>query len=360
MKKSLSRESGAKKYDSFLSHPYSFPICETHKRVAKITSNDSLDLNTSLQQENDKNSFLIDKTIKFKEQNACLGKKNAEVKETLNITTSNLDKFKLNLKRTASREKYCLDKIQIQEKEKQIRELEESLQYLQDLLNDNNKEKELIVFDVKSIQYTPKLKRCIYEVLQNQVSASNVSSVINSVLKMVDIRPNKLPSRTSVLDMNIQRLYISHADVFARDEKTVLLTDETSKFGSKFMGYKACDSKGNFWVLGLRDIETKSANDTLKVVNQILSDLDDTSRLDNKETSNNIVSHIVATMSDRAATEVKFNELLTEFRKEILPLTYHNYNTFTAEEKDYIGNLCNFFCGLHALVNFAETAKSCL
>lgn len=23
-------------------------------------------------------------------------------------------------------------------------------------------------------------------------------------------------------------------------------------------------------------------------------------------------------------------------------------------------NLCNFFCGWHALVNFAETSKSCL
>lgn len=53
----------------------SFSRCETHKRVAKMTSNDSLDLNTSLQQEKDKNSFLIDKTIKFKEQNACLEKK---------------------------------------------------------------------------------------------------------------------------------------------------------------------------------------------------------------------------------------------------------------------------------------------
>lgn len=39
-------------------------------------------------------------------------------------------------------------------------------------------------------------------------------------------------------------------------EKTVLLTDETSKFGNKFMGYEACDSEGNFWVLGLRDIES--------------------------------------------------------------------------------------------------------
>lgn len=180
---------------------------------------------------------------------------------------------------------------------------------------------------------------------------------------MGNIRPNKLPCRTSVLNMNIQRLYLSHVhltDTFAKDENISLLTDETSKFGCKFMGYEACDSQGNFWVLGLRDIETKSANDTLVVFKQILCDLDDASKLDKNETSNKIVSHIVATMSDRAATELKFNDLLSEFRKEILPLTYDNYQSLSTEQKDSIGNLCNFFCGLHALVNFAETVKSCL
>jgi hypothetical protein len=54
------------------------------------------------------------------------------------------------------------------------------------------------------------------------------------------------------------------------------------------MGYEACDSEGNYWVLGLRDIENKSASDTLKVFNQILSDLDDASRLDNNYTSRNV------------------------------------------------------------------------
>ncbi|CAG2211921.1 unnamed protein product [Mytilus edulis] len=73
-----------------------------------------------------------------------------------------------------------------------------------------------------------------------------------------------------------------------------------------------------------------------------------------------ISCHIVATMSDRAATEVKPNELLSEFRKETLPLTYYNYNTFTEQEKMSLETMCIFFCGLHALVNFADTAKNTL
>ncbi|KAH3834800.1 hypothetical protein DPMN_108135 [Dreissena polymorpha] len=63
--------------------------------------------------------------------------------------------------------------------------------------------------------------------------------------------------------MSLQRLYIAHVqlcEVFSKDTSTVLLTEETSKFSSKYMGYDAADSNGTLWVLGLRDIETKSAS----------------------------------------------------------------------------------------------------
>ena len=65
-------------------------------------------------------------------------------------------------------------------------------------------------------------------------------------------------------------------------------------------------------------------------------------------------------MSDRAATEVKFNELIEQYRTEVLPLAYHTYDTFTEEDKPAIQNMSNFFCGLHALVNYVETAQKCI
>ncbi|WAR14792.1 hypothetical protein MAR_004897, partial [Mya arenaria] len=77
------------------------------------------------------------------------------------------------------------------------------------------------------------------------------------------------------------------------------MTDETSKFGSKYMGYEAADSQELF-----------GADN-------------------NNETSKNIIKHIVATMSDRAATKVKFNTLLHDFRKEVLPLAIENYDAFS-------------------------------
>ncbi len=79
------------------------------------------------------------------------------------------------------------------------------------------------------------------------------------------------------------------------------MTDETSKCGSKYMGYEACDADGKYWVLGMRDITTKSSQDTLNVLKEILDDIDyvsDSANINSKL----ILKHIVATMSDRAAT----------------------------------------------------------
>jgi hypothetical protein len=106
--------------------------------------------------------------------------------------------------------------------------------------------------------------------------------------------------------------------------------------------------------LGLKEIETKSTKDTLAVFQQILTDLDNSSNDDS--VSKEIITHTTATISDRAATEVKFNELIEQYRT----LAYHTYDTFTEKEKSAIQNMSNFFCGLHALVNYDETAQKCI
>ena len=249
------------------------------------------------------------------------------------------------MKRTAARETYALNKIKklednvteyccnenqlkikvlenlLIEKDKEIRQLKSSNEYLQDLINEKVRtQQEIQLFDEDKNTYKSELKQCVYELLQYQVSAAKVSAVIASVLKLAHLMPDRMPCRTSVLEMSIQQLYLAQiylVEVFAKDTNTVLITDETSRFGSKYMGYEAADSDGNLWVLGLREIETKSADHTLKVFKEILKDLDENSKLNSNQISSNIICHIVATLSDRAATEVKFNSLLSDNRRKI-------------------------------------------
>lgn len=140
---------------------------------------------------------------------------------------------------------------------------------------------------------------------------------------MVNIKANQLSSKSTVLDLNLQRLVLAQKQIsedFAKDISTTLMTDETSKRGKRYMGYETADFQGNLWVPWLREIETKSANDTLKVFQQILSDLNESASTSDNQLSKEIICHVAATMSDRAATEVKFNDMLYSYRKEILPL----------------------------------------
>ena len=63
-------------------------------------------------------------------------------------------------------------------------------------------------------------------------------------------------------------------------------------------------------------------------------------------------------MSDRASTQIKFNEMLEEYRKDILPLTIENYDSMSEAQQLSLGKAVQLFCGLHALVHLAEVASS--
>ena len=76
------------------------------------------------------------------------------------------------------------------------------------------------------------------------------------------------------------------------------------------------DSHGKTWVLGLRHLVTQSGRDTLQTLQEIwpISIGENSDNLGCKQ----ILLNIVSTMSDRAATPMKFNSLLEEYRTNIL------------------------------------------
>jgi hypothetical protein len=65
-------------------------------------------------------------------------------------------------------------------------------------------------------------------------------------------------------------------------------------------------------------------------------------------------------MSDRAATEIKFNELLESYREEVLPHIVGDWNDIHEEDQKVISRLNDFICGLHSLVHIAEMANKSL
>ncbi len=95
---------------------------------------------------------------------------------------------------------------------------------------------------------------------------------------------------------------------------------------------------------------SKSASDTLETLKVVLSDIGDminkhANENTSKETNKGLklLCQIKNTMSDRAATETKFNEMLETYRKECLPLYMDGLEEFTQEAKEKLSEINNFF-----------------
>ena len=169
-----------------------------------------------------------------------------------------------NLKRTASREEYQRKKVtKIQptdcsrcgDYDALLRELEDmkkeataklkivdeqaaSIEWLEELLKDNR-----VVKTKEGKAYTPKMMKCVMELLTDNVNACRVGQ---AVLKLADMTACHIPSNAIVLNYNVARLVLAQRQLgedLSREKNTTLLTDETSKFGDKYMGYHTADSQ---------------------------------------------------------------------------------------------------------------------
>ena len=63
-------------------------------------------------------------------------------------------------------------------------------------------------------------------------------------------------------------------------------------------------------------------------------------------------------MSDRCATHKKCNDLFIKYRMELLPQVTKNWHKLSKEDQQSLGNVNEFFCGLHFLVGLADQADT--
>ena len=123
--------------------------------------------------------------------------------------------------------------------------------------------------------------------------------VLADWVKLAKTKASAIPRNATVLNYNVERLILAKRQLgkdWSGDENISLLTEETSKFGEKYMGYHGAASDGNMMVIGLSEIETKSAKDTLSTNKEILRDIDECSKSTRNEASMKILVHTVATM----------------------------------------------------------------
>ena len=257
---------------------------------------------------------------------------------------------------SALKEKIQFLENKLKETEIKLKEIDLENDWLRSIVDDN---KTVLTFDENKNACLPSMQKCVYNLLEHNVATGSVGPVIDACLKLADLSASRLQSRSTVANMNVQRLLLAQkqlSEEFVAKENVCLLSDETSKYGIRYQGYHARDMDGRYYVLGLREIATKSSEDALKGYKEILNDIDSCSENPSSDVSCRILVNTVSTMSDKAATEQKFHSLLETYRQQVLPDTMENYESLSEEEKTRVGRLYNFFCGLHSLVHLAEAA----
>ena len=110
--------------------------------------------------------------------------------------------------------------------------------------------------------------------------------------------------------------------------------------------------------LGLRPMVSGSAEKTLDGLKEIVSDIEKVCS-DGSE-SEKLVAALKNTMSDRHIVEKKFNELLKEYRADVLPKVVEGWDKMNEEQRKCVEQINNFFCGMHFVVGLADQASACM
>ncbi|CAG2248057.1 unnamed protein product [Mytilus edulis] len=182
----------------------------------------------------------------------------------------------------------------------------------------------------------------------------------------VDCRNNISQKKDYVSTISSTRLFVSQAHaaiVCSEQENQTLYTDETKKNGQPYGVFVTTNEDKKPFLLRLRQMSDKAAQTQLDVLKQILGEIELRYYQVTTNDVNNLLSikmlqNIKCTTSDRAATQVSFNQLIESYRSSMLQEHLENDHLLQEPDQMLLSKMYNFICGLHLLVNIAELMNS--
>ena len=248
--------------------------------------------------------------------------------------------------------------------EKIISQLQETISELQaenlQLHDELTAAKDCQLATLKNGKFTDGVRQCCHDLLSRNVGVRNIEPVINSVLSnIVGVELERLPKYTTLVDMLAEMRGLACmqvADELATAKDITLHSDGTTKYGEHYGSFQISTGESSY-SLGLLDMSAGTAQNTLDSLKVIFEDIN---LIAGKGSAERILVAIKNTMSDRHIVQKKINELLEDYRKDILPQIVDDWSKLTSNEQERFCRLNTFFCGMHLLVGMADTASSTL
>ena len=205
-------------------------------------------------------------------------------------------------------------------------------------------------------RYTDDVCQCCLALVANNVSVHHVAGAIRNVLRLVDISAEPLPSVSLLKQMIVEGRVASLVQVgeaACHDNNTHY--DGTTKFGRKYGSFQL-STEDQQLTISVNDVYCGAAEDSLELLKTCTDQISEACRKAGSTvaTGEKLIASIKNTMSDRAATNTKFNRLLHDYRQEILPVVHSSWANLGDEERAALSRVNNHFCGLHMVVNLAE------
>ncbi len=212
-------------------------------------------------------------------------------------------------------------------------------------------------------RYTNDIRRVYQELIGLGVSASKIESIVRSVLEGLGKKVDRLPGETVAKRMTYEcraLAWMQLSEEIERCENVTLQSDGTTKYGRHYGAFDLSVSGGRVYTLGMRDMAAGDSASTLGLLKEVLGDVAGMKGGDISASVQRMFASMKNTMSDRAASEKKFNELLHDYRASILPNVVSDWNELEGNEREKLMRMNNFFCGMHFVVGLAEQAEASL
>ena len=134
------------------------------------------------------------------------------------------------------------------------RENQELLEKNAELLDElKEKESKMIKF-YDERKYLDNLRVCIMELLTHNVSTLKIEPVLQSVFKLLNLKYDRFPQRTTINQILIESRSLAHvqiAETLTKTSHNTLHSDGTTKFGHKYQGYQVTTPEGSL-TLGIQ------------------------------------------------------------------------------------------------------------
>ena len=123
------------------------------------------------------------------------------------------------------------------------------------------------------------------------------------------------------------------SEALMNESDMTVMSDGTTKFGHHYKSMNVRMADGRVFVDGVRKVSSGAADNMLEVLREIVGDVGSLSSDGVTDRVNRVIVKMRNTIGDRASVEKKFNFLLSDFRRELLPGVTEGWQQLTESDK---------------------------